>query len=319
MNVNAKRHIVPTKDYLVQMDEFADGSDPRSQVYYFIEPYGPYAANEMSDVYYYAGNAVTYHEHHEGYETFLIDAGETEVISGSRKTIAKKGDMVHIQPYIPHMFRFLKDETIWRGLYQEIMMNPGMIRERRVRDHDNDLFVQKRWRTDDPTIWYEYKEPEATLVPPQMMPIVRPYDFSLASFTVNGCELRQKVGRHEYHGYKEIWQLLLDKGARLCWTGRNQYDLLYVVFSGSVDVKLDDGTSFAANERDLIHLPANMGGSITAREKTVLFDENCQGFLLRFMDEYNFVRARDPQKLLDEQFMQELSERWNYFIRFEKE
>ena len=115
-----KIHITP-QDYIHELEE----KDCRD--YLFIAPTGELLTNEMSDVYYQKDAFVPYHEHSKGYETFLIDRGSVEVTINGKRAIAHAGDMVHIEPYTSHGFRYLEEGTIWRELFSGMNMYGGIM------------------------------------------------------------------------------------------------------------------------------------------------------------------------------------------------
>jgi hypothetical protein len=314
-------HITPD-DFIADIDEYADGSEPRSRCWYFVEPYGPYQINEACDASYYVGNKVPYHEHWTGYETFLVDGGSVEVSSMSRRAVARKGDIVHYAPYVPHMVHFLEDGTIWRAFHQGLQMVQGKIEELRVRDMYPDDFNAPNFKQDVSArlhlaVRYDYMEPECTEVSANEIACIRPYDFALAKFNFDGLELRLKVGRWETGGAREVWQLLLRSGYTLSWAPNNIHPLLFDVFDGSVEVRLDGMDAFTAKTRDILHIPKFLGGSIKTLEDTVLLDCGCQGYLTRYLDELNAYRVREPEKLRKDGFIRDLMKKYEYFILFE--
>jgi mannose-6-phosphate isomerase-like protein (cupin superfamily) len=313
-------HITP-EDWLVDIDEIPDGSEPRSRCRYYIEPSGPFGLNEVCEANYYTGNTVPYHEHAEGFETFLVDGGAIEVISGSRRATAKKGDIVHIMPYTPHAIRTLEDESIWRAFHQGMYMVRGMLEERRLRDEYPKIWGDPAFRKDNAarykSIWFDYGLPAAGDIRPDSLRELRAFDFGLSSFSFGGMTMRLKVGRWETGGAKEVWQFVMGRGCRLSWEPGCPFTQLYDVFSGSVEVRLDGMTPFAAKARDLLHIPRFTAGSIKALEDTVLFDFGCRGFLLRFMDELHVCQVREPDKLDDRAFIRRVMKKHDCHVFFE--
>lgn len=319
---NDSRILITPKDYIADIDEIPDGSEPRSRCRYFIEPYGPYGINEVCEANYYVGNRVPYHEHATGYETFLVDGGSIEVYSRSKKAVAKKGDIVHIMPYTPHSIHTLEDESIWRAFHQGIQMVQGMIEERILRDLHPDILNNPSFRKDmsirHKSVWFDYGLPEADDVPVGEVPEIRPFDFGLAHYNFNGIDLKLKVGRWETNGAKEVWQLRMGTNVKLSWEPDNVFNHLYDVYSGSVEVRLEGMEPFAACARDLLHIPKYLAGSITPLEDTVLFDCGCQGFLLRLMDELHVWQVREPEKLSDKAFVRQIMKKHDYHVFFEQ-
>lgn len=144
--------------------------------------------------------------------------------------------------------------------------------------------------------WYSYS-PISTEGPQEAVFEVRPYKGGLQSFSFDGCVLRQKVGRWETKGHKEIWQLCAGPGFEWSWNENNPFYGLFIVQEGSVEVRIDGMEKFTANERDILHIPNHLAGEIVTREDTVLFDYNCEGYGLRAMEELYALKEQNPASL----------------------
>ena len=313
-------HIRPD-DYLANVDEIADGSEPRSRMKYYIVPYGPHGINETCEANYYIGNRVPYHEHSSGFETFLVDGGTIEVMSLSKKSAARKGDIIHISPFVPHSIHTLQDDSIWRAFHQGLWLADRMISERALRDrHWDTVFAPDFKRNSDirnGSVWFDYLLPECKDVPASEMPCIRTLDFAISDYAFDGITLKLKVGRWETKGVKEVWQLHLNSGYTLSWDELHPFTHLYDVFSGSVRVTLEGMDSFIANARDLLHIPVYHSGRIEALEDTVLLDMGCQGFLTRFMDALYTCKVKEPAKLKDTAYVRDLMMKYDYHVLFE--
>lgn len=311
-----KIHITP-EDYLAKFEEYDDAEF--SHVKYYIEPYGPHQYNEMSDTHYLAGDEVPYHEHERGYETFLVDSGSVEVTIRGKRTVAHKGDMVHIPPYTPHKFKFLEHNTIWRELFMEIQMNDGMMEHLRVKEYHRNSIDKPEYREAEHTrhksIWYEV-QPESEDVSKYEIPEVRPFDSGLAEFQFAHLILRQKVKRSETAGIKEVWQCLIDKGAKLSWNEENPFPKLYVVYKGKVRVTIDGEDTFTANERDIIHIPNFLGGTLEILEDSILLDNNCEGFLFRALEEIHACMVREPEHMKNCEKINDILKKHQCYIRY---
>ena len=312
-------HITPD-DYLLDMDEMADGSEPRSRARLYIEA-GPHGLNEVCEAIYFAGNRVYSHEHPDGYETFLVDNGTMEFIQLSKKAPARKGDIVHIQPFMPHSIHCLEDNSIWRAFHQGLWLFDHIRNDRWFRDRHWDTFFSAEFTAEnaarDKSSWFDYNVPECRDVAPEELPSIRQYDFALAEYGYEGITLKLKVGRWETNGLKEVWQLRLAPGYRLSWEINQPYPLLYDVFSGSVRVTIEGMEPFIAKARDLLHVPKYLAGSMEALEDTVLLDMGCQGNLTRLMDELNIYKNKESKKLKDRIFVKEIMKKNDYHVLFE--
>ena len=317
---NQRIHIRPD-DVLADLDEIPDGSEPRSRCKYYIVPYGPYGINEACEANYYVGNRVPYHEHHSGFETFLVDGGALEVMSVSKKAVARKGDIVHIMPYIPHSLHAIEDNSIWRAFHQGMWLTNSMIDERALRDRHWDTAFSPEFRKDktmrNDSLWFSYAIPECREVSADEIHNLRPYDFAISEYSFEGITLKLKVGRWETLGAKEVWQIRLSPGYVLSWDEVHPFPHLYDVFSGSVRVTLEGMDPFTAQARDLLHIPQYLAGKIEALDDVVLFDTGCQGFLTRLMDELNVIKTNEPVKLKDVAFIHELMIKNDYHVLFE--
>jgi len=317
---NEDRILIKPTDWLADIDEIPDGKEPRSRSRLFIEPYGPYELNEVGEANYYVGNSVPYHEHVVGYETFLVDNGSFEVFSRSRKAVAHKGDIVHIQPFTPHAIRALEDNSIWRAFHQGHSLVPEMIAMSRFRETYPELAASPDFRSTMPrtskSVWYDYVLPECVEVPVGEFPEIRTPADALAEFHLDKLEMKLKVGRWETGGAKEVWQYTMKSGCGFSWALYNPFPFVFDIFDGEVEVRLDGRKPIVAASRDLLHIPKFLGGSIKALKDTVLLDMGCQGYCMRYMDEMNWYRANEPEKLKDAKFQNELQKKYNYFIQF---
>lgn len=312
MKYNFKKiHITPN-DYLIRINECYDGK--HNHIDYFIEPYGPYQTNEMSDTIYEDADAlIGYHEHTKGVETFIVDEGRVEVISCGMRAIAEKGDMVQVQTNMPHSFHWIDENTLWREMYQETQMNEDMMALWRHREFHMDTFDEKMNGIGNESYWAGYK-PETTLISKYVHPLIRPYHEGIQKFRWPGCEVILKVGRWETKNVKEIWEIDMEKGFRLSWNEMNPYYNLFIVQEGPVEVRLDGEGTFTANTRDILHIPNHIAGEITAKEgNAVLFDYNCEGYLYRAMEELFAISVQNPNLLSEK--AEDVLQRNRCFIR----
>lgn len=284
--------------------------------YLFIQPVGEKKINEMSDVHYIKDAFVPYHEHSRGVETFSIDKGRVEVIINGKRTIAEAGDLIHIPPYTSHGFRFLEEGTIWRELFQEMDMYSGIMEKSLIQRSCPE-------KLDDPEFMAAYRlrhhtvrlgEPEPEDVPKEQVPQIRAKGASLVSFSFDGVECRQKVGRWETNGEKEIWEFVFDQGIVLEWGIPHPNWDLFVVKSGSVRVEAC-GQCFVANARDIINIPPYTPHTFTILDdQTVLHGYNCKSMVLRWMEDLERLGQENPDALKDGDTVQEILRRHNCYL-----
>lgn len=274
-----KIHITPD-DYIHELEE-KDCKD-----YLFIAPVGETLNNEMSDVYYQENAFVPYHEHSKGYETFSIDRGSVEVTINGKRSVAEAGDLIHIEPYMSHGFRFLEEGTIWRELFLGMDMYGGILEKQLI-----DRSYPEKLKDDAFMAGYRLKhhtkrlgEPEPEVVPKEGMPQIRPKGKGIACFAFDGIVCSQKVGRHETGGAKEIWEFAMDKGICVEWDAPHPDWDLYVVKEGRVEVSVL-GETFIANARDILHVPPYTSYSMKILDdRTVLHAYNVKALGLRLAE-----------------------------------
>ena len=316
------RFLVTPNDFILDIDEMADGSDSRSRFRLFIDT-GPAGLNEVQEAVYFTGNRVASHEHVNSTirETFLIEQGAVEILQLSKKAKVQRGDMLHIMPYMPHSIHCVEDDTIFRAFHQGLWLSQFTFMNRAFRDRHPDVHESQEFRqinaAHDKSAWFDYILPECRDVPQSEIPSIRPYDFGLADYSYEGITLKLKVGRWETDGLKEVWQLRLAKGYKMSWDMLQPFILLYEVFSGSVRVTLEGMEPFTAKTRDVLHFPKYLAGTIETLEDTILLDAGCQGYLTRFMDELNVYKVKEPKKLQDRAFVKEIMKKNDYHVLFE--
>ena len=284
--------------------------------YLFIQPVGENRINEMSDVHYEKDAFVPYHEHSRGTETFSIDRGRVEVIINGKRTVAEAGDLIHIPPYTSHGFRFLEEGTIWRELFQGMDMYSGIMEKSLIQRSCPE-------KLDDPDFMAAYRlrhhtirlgEPEPEDVAKSQVPQIRTKDAALVSFSFPGVVCRQKVGRWETGGEKEIWEFVFDKGVTLEWDVPHPNWDLFVVKEGSVAVEAA-GERFTAHKRDIINIPPYTPHRfIIQEEKTVLLGCNCKSMVLRWMEELELLGQERPEALEDAFAVGEILRRHGCFL-----
>lgn len=206
---------------------------------------------------------------------------------------------MHLSPYVPHKFTWLEAGTIWRELFQQMRMADECLEGLRFKEYHREDFDMAKDGQSTSSLYCDWT-PVTHEVPQSEMYHVRPYDFGLNTFEFPGITLRQKVGRWETKGHKEIWQLLMEPGFEISWSFNNPFWGLWIVQEGSVEVRIDGIEPFTANERDIIHVPNYLAGEIFAPNGAVLFDYNCEGFGLRALEQLHSVATFAPEKLAEE-------------------
>lgn len=306
-----KIHLTP-EDYLTRIHECYDGK--HNYIDYFIEPYGPLLQNEISDTVYEDPDcAICYHEHTKGSETFLVKRGHVEVTSLGKRTTVTCGDLIHTPAFTPHCFHWIEPGTMQREMFQETLMNEDMMANARHRVTHPETFDMMMNGKGNESLFYDYV-PVTKEVPKDQLPLVRPFDKGIVEYNFEGCTMRLKVGRWETRGLKEVWQFILKPGFELSCNENISYYSLFDIHEGKVKVEIDGVDSFIANKWDMLHIPTHLSYRIKALEETVLFDFNCEGFLLRAMEEICSVQ-NNPETTDLEKAAEEILQKNGFMLR----
>jgi quercetin dioxygenase-like cupin family protein len=262
---------------------------------------------------------VGYHEHRRGCETFFISQGRMECCVLGRRFYMGPGDLLHIQPYMGHSFKPAAPDTKLNILFQTMDM---------ANTTANRLFTQQNF----PGV-FESPETQKVLdahygrvprtfpaggyVPEEEVRELRRDGEGLITHTTDNATLRLKVGRWETHGVKEIWEYCLKKGAFAKWEkNRPEFHMFYVT-GGKVAFKVwearDRACEFVAESQSLIRIPPFRPFSFEALDNSRMYDLDCGALLQDLLEEINTLKAKDPDKLSDSQFMKDLYERFSFF------
>jgi len=249
----------------------------------YIPPYGPYQLNEIRDYRVSeAGYKVGYHYSDKGMETFLVIKGSIEVVLNGKKFVLTAGDILNVEAGCPYGMTFLEAGTVIRQ----------MCTDRNNRE-------------------YDLLEPASCAdTDKEKVNEVAADGKGLYSFGAEGLRLVLKVGRWQLGGYKEVWELQLDKGYRLQYNDSAESEGLYMVRSGQLTVEVD-GEEFhaSADDGDLIHIPVNTPYSLTAlTDDCIIRDFNVSCHLFRLLEMIEAARDYFPEKLKEQAYLDYLIE-----------
>ena len=286
---NYDRMLITPKDTLAVVDE------PQFVGYLYHSPKGSILENEISLTVYKEGATVPYHMHTKGFETFTLETGRAEVTIAGKRCIIEAGDMVQIEPFMPHGFRFLVEGSRWRELFQELDMynthsDRAYISVGSVTLLEDDCFMKEFRSTHNNT---QLLEPEPLLVDKSDMPMICPKGEGITAFSTEGMKMTLKIGRWQLHGNKEIWEYAIEKGWTLTFGDRNPNESIYLVRQGKMRVEAA-GRKFIAEDGDMICIPQYTSFRMQAvADDTILHDYNCKITLFRMLEEIETESARE--------------------------
>lgn len=305
--------------FLIRMNEPEDWLrhwDEGTQVVNdFIFPQGPYEKNEMSDTIYHEGATVGYHQHQKGYETFQIAKGSVECTIRGKRFVAHAGDIIHLVPYTSHGFRFLEEGTIWRELFQEINMSQGIMDKNTISQNyphfREDAEFMDMYRGEHKSL--TRLAPVPVDVDKHTMHEVRTPEFAYSEYSGEGYNIKLKIGKWETNGVKEIWQASVKKGLEVRYDYPHANWELYYVMQGALEVTVL-GETFVAGPDCLVHIPPFHAHSIKVLEDTELLDYGGETDLLALMEDLDSLRAFEPEKLQDPEFMTKFYRKYRCYV-----
>lgn len=281
-----------------------DLTDGGENVHQFTWPEGPMMKNECSDTIYVNATETPYHEHTHGVELFLISRGHVVATIRNKRTTVDKGDMILIQPYVGHGFTHYDDGEgmVWRETFQEIDMSGGIERKCRIKDNYGDeLYYEpsfrKRYLATNHDIAREPVEPVD--VPKEALYEIRPYDFGFSTYSFGKLLMKQKVGRWETHGVKEVWQFHAGKGVRLAWDDPYGSSEIFLIVKGKTHWHVLD-EEFDAGADCYVKVPAYAKHSVEVLEDdTEILHLGCSCFLNDMLEEYTALSKREPERMAE--------------------
>lgn len=297
------KYLIKSDEILFRNGEVKDTPDSH------LKPKGPYLINELSDTMYHKDEVVGYHEHSKGIETFMLVRGSVEVTIRGKRCVLTPGDILHLPPYTSHRFRYLEDGTMWRELFQDLNMHQGLRNKRALErcfpDKFNDEEFLKAYRTNAGTIPRIETVPET--VDKSVLHEVRTPEFAYSTHTFGGVTFRQKVGRWETNGIKEIWEVIFDEGVKVsCTEEPDPSSGLFSITKGSFEFTVA-GQTFVASATDLVNIPEYTSFEIKSLEKgSTILDLNCQAYMLRLLEDIEAYSSNEPDKLKDKDFVKRL-------------
>ena len=301
-NMRSVMHIDPKRDVLYSIPDSDNHGD------LLIRPQGSRMINELGDTIYIKDAFVPYHDHEKGYETFLIDGGSAEVCINKKKCIIKRGDIVHIRPYVNHGYRYLEENTIWREMFQEMDMYNCVEDKHVIRTYSPEYWEDEEFKARRYKILGTLYREDPVPVPAKNteIPAIRPRGTALASFDLGIMKCNLKVGRWETEGAKEIWEFLPEKGTQIEWNYPYAANDVYLVMEGSVHVQAD-GHDFVAKKRDIINVPPYYKHTFTVLEEgTQLYAYNVQSYLMHIMERIHAEKVRTPEHLEDWAYVEKI-------------
>ncbi|MDR0819468.1 MAG: cupin domain-containing protein [Oscillospiraceae bacterium] len=255
------------------------------------------------------------HEHHHGFETFFVDSGSMEFYSLGQYCELKKGDIIHIQPYITHGMVFHED-TRYRGIFQDWSVidnfaetyelkrrcpeDAAKMAEKGVNMGEMDMFILERANCEK--------------VEPEQISAVRNPSRPLKQFKFDGVTLKMMVGRWETNGVREIWRAEMEKGFHAEWLDFPTNPELFYVTEGNVKFKVYD-EEFTAYPDCLVKIPKLAPHSIVAESNAAMYDLAGLTCWYDFLHDYDALHTNSPERAKDAEVIKALKAKTGCFIK----
>ena len=311
--------------YLIRMDVPEDCIDYTSTAglshYDFFHPVEAIQKDEMDCMGFASPDTkdVNYHEHSRGCETFFISRGQMECCVLGRRFLMNPGDLLHIQPFMGHAFKPAAPDTLLNILFQTMdMQNTTQARLHLQRNFPGTYESPEL----QPVLDAHYGKvprsfPAAAHVPAEAVRELRRDGEGLLEHRYGAVTLRLKVGRWETAGEKEIWEYCVNRGVYAEWRAlRPEWHMFYIT-GGKVAFKVwetkDACVEFAAGGQNLVRIPPFFPFRFEALEDSRLYDLDCGALLQDLLEEIDTLRANDPEKLADCDYMRSLYDRFHFY------
>ena len=241
------------------------------------------------------------HYHLRGYETFFVDSGSLYLYINGQRALAKKGDIIQLQPGQAHGMAFLEDVK-WRGTYHDFETYPEAMDVGRVKAYMPEL-------ADDPALnglmprgFMDHIDMEPFLfqdVAPEQCQAIKNIARPHASYDFPGVSMKIVVERWENGGAKELACAVMEPGFTARWVKYPPLRELLYVRSGKVKFNIL-GKEFVADDECVVNVPRFAPHSIEALEHSEVYDLGGQSWWSLFFQNYTSIRTYDPKRLTPE-------------------
>ena len=274
---------------------------------------GPNEIHEVTKSVFYKSNEISNHMQQSGFETMFVRDGDIEVTVRGRKCRVTAGDIMHFGCYNAHRMVWLED-TPWVGFFHNMNIHQPVADKMLVNENYPDLTeaeIAEIYR--ESYDCYYLANPIADNVPKLEIQEIRPPEFAFATFTFDGVEMRQKIGRWETNGIYEIWEFNMEDGFRIDSGKPNPKASIYYVTEGSVHFKVFNN-EFIAPKDSVVHIPAYATHSFQSTGKSVMYDTYSSTMYYDLICEWKSYEAYAPEKLEDKEFVESLKKKYNCYI-----
>jgi len=247
------------------------------------------------------------HMHEFGYETFFVDSGLMHLYVDGKVCDVKKGDIIQLQAGQIHSMA-TEEDVKWRGFFHDLDSFQNGVKINAVArsiggDVKSDpMFLEARGSLGKD--FYHCEDPVYDVIPVEEMSAVRHPSRPLAEYHFDGVTLKPLVRRCENAGVCELMLAEMEPGFRVSYGYHRKREQFYVR-EGLVKLELF-GQEYLVKGESIINVPMLAPFSITAVEKSDVYDVSGQAHWFAFLQNLESIRVNAPARLEDPATLAEL-------------
>lgn len=259
----------------------------------------------------YADSEVTQHVHTNATETFYIISGSAELITtGGIKTVLNQGDIFHCPPGMGHEFHTVGTDLAWYNLFTNLHYWNIIQTEIDMSIHHADKMRDVPYYRNFVSSMNSRKLiPYPPVIKKDTIHEVRRKDEALLKYEAMGVKLNLKVAPWETNQWNEVWEMEFKKGMTVKMKEPFNFWQTYIITEGSAKCTVGEDT-FIAVPNDFIQIYPYKPFEVEFTEDAKVLSWGSGYKLLDALEEANYYKLEEPEKLRDEKARREIMERY---------
>lgn len=250
------------------------------------------------------------HTHEFGFETFFVDSGLMHLFVDGKCCMVKKGDIIQLQPGQLHSMA-TEEDVKWRGFLHDMDSFKNGVKNGYTANFLGDGRSDPEFmaaRAAAGTDFIPCEPPVYEEIPTEEMSAVRHPDRPLAVFKFDGVTVKPITRRCENAGVCELVLAEMEPGFSMSYKYHSQREQFYVR-EGKVKLTLF-GEEYIVTSESIINVPMLAPFTITALEKSDVYDVSGQAHWFAFLLNLESIRKNDPERLKDPETLKKLKEQF---------
>lgn len=270
--------------------------------------------SEMWDMSWFEGAVVSNHKHADAYESFLVTRGSIAFTVEGERILMRPGDMVHIPPHVAHKSEYLEEGTSFLSFFHNVNYFGLQADENTYRKYapellKDDAFVSEFWTKHN---FIDVNAPPDT-ESEDGKPYLRRQGESLYTSIDEVGIARMKVAPWESDNVYQVWELVMNTGPLISGHLHRYGWEVFVMIQGAVEFTVGE-TMQLAKPGDVVLVPPFTPHAMNMLEQDttcMIYMQNYQFY--RAKCEKAILRANEPEKYADPDFMRSLNEQYDSF------